>query len=371
MPPLTDPNIEIAALLLDLAEVYKPSPRYWGYKNAARSIRRHPEFLSELADKTILEIPGVGQASLRVIREFLDSGDSPTVARSVSTSGKAKEIEARQALRRNFLSAAMVKSVLSESRRGAVTRGDYLGDFQMHSKGSDGADTIETLAKGCIERGYRCMCVTDHSYGLPIAGGMQMKEIRAQHAEINGINKKFGGEFRVFKGIEANILQDGSLDLHPSELAEFDLVVASPHSNLRKSVDQTERMINAVSLPGVHILGHPRGRMFNSRAGVIADWPAVFKRAAEKGVAIEIDGDVSRQDLDFRVAIAAKKAGCAFALDSDAHAADQLWMADYAIAHARLAGIPKDRIVNCWPTDKIVEWSRTFRPLKSSNAKTG
>ena len=254
----------------------------------------------------------------------------------------------------------MVRKVLSEPKRGAVKREEYLGDFQMHSRGSDGTDTIEMLAKGCMKRGYRCMCVTDHSYGLPIAGGMKMDEMRAQHAEINKLNKKFGGEFRVFKGVEANILQDGSLDMDPSELPEFDLVVASPHSSLRKSIDQTERMLKAVSTPGVHILGHPRGRMFNSRAGVIADWTAVFKRAAETGVAIELDGDVSRQDLDYRVATAAKKAGCVFALDSDAHAANQLWMADYAIAHARLAGIPANRIINCWPAADILNWARTF-----------
>ena len=212
------------------------------------------------------------------------------------------------------------------------------------------------------------MCVTDHSYGLPIAGGMTMEEIRAQHAEINKLNKAFGGTFRILKGIEANIRQDGSLDMQPAELQEFDLVVASPHSSLRKTMDQTERMLAAVSLPGVHILGHPRGRVFNSRAGVLADWPKVFKRAAERGVAVEIDGDVSRQDLDFRIAAAANKAGCVFALDSDAHAADQLWMADYAIAHARLAGISKDRIINCWPVDRIVEWARTFRGMAASNS---
>ena len=130
----------------------------------------------------------------------------------------------------------------------------------MHSRGSDGADSIETLAQGCLKRGYRCMCVTDHSYGLPIAGGMTMDEIRAQHAEINKLNKEFGADFRIFKGVEANILKDGSLDMPPSELTAFDLVVASPHSSLRKSVDQTERMLAAVSIPGVHILGHPRGR---------------------------------------------------------------------------------------------------------------
>ena len=356
---MTDPNLDIAALLLDLSEAYRPSPKFWGYKNASRSIRHHPEFLADLTEKAILKIPGIGPASLRVVREYLDTGASPTVERVVTESGKRKEVDARRALRRNFLSAAMVRKVLSEPKRGAVRRDEYLGDFQMHSRGSDGADSIEVLAAGCLKRGYRCMCITDHSYGLPIAGGMKMEEMREQHAEINRLNKEFAGEFRVFKGVEANILQDGSLDMHPSELPEFDLVVASPHSSLRKSIDQTERMLKAVSTPGVHILGHPRGRMFNSRAGVIADWTAVFRRAAETGVAIELDGDVSRQDLDYRVAIAAKKTGCVFALDSDAHAADQLWMADYAIAHARLAGIPSSRIINCWPAADVLQWART------------
>jgi histidinol phosphatase-like PHP family hydrolase len=365
---MTDTNLAIAALLLDLSEAYRPSPKFWGYKNASRSIRRHQEFLSDLSEKEILKIPGVGPASMRVVREFLDTGESETVARIVAESGKTKEIEVRRALRRNFLSAAMVHKVLSAPKRGAVTREEYLGDFQMHSRGSDGSDTVEVLAKGCMKRGYRCMAVTDHSYGLPIAGGMKIEEMRAQHAEINALNKKFGGEFRIFKGVEANLLQDGSLDMDPSELPEFDLVVASPHSSLRKTIDQTERMVKAVSMPGVHILGHPRGRMFNSRAGVIADWTAVFKRAAETGVAIELDGDVSRQDLDYRMAAAAKKAGCVFALDSDAHAANQLWMADYAIAHARLAGIPASRIINCWPPADIFQWARTFPRSTASNA---
>jgi histidinol phosphatase-like PHP family hydrolase len=365
---VTDGNLDIAGLLLDLSEVYRPSARFWGYKNAARSIRRHPAFLSDLSDRDILQIPGVGPASLRVVREYLDAGESGTVAKILRESGKAKEIEARRALRKNFLSAAMVQRVLSEPKKGAVRREEYLGDFQMHSRGSDGADSIETLARACMERGYRCMGVTDHSYGLPIAGGMTMEELRAQHAEINRLNKEYGGSFVVFKGVEANILQDGSLDMHPSELTEFDLVVASPHSSLRKTIDQTERMLAAVSMPGVHILGHPRGRMFNSRAGVIADWPAVFTRAAQTRVAIEIDGDVSRQDVDYRLATAAMKAGCVFALDSDAHAANQLWMADYALAHARLAAIPCDRIINCWPASEILEWARTFRQVAASKA---
>jgi putative hydrolase len=186
---------------------------------------------------------------------------------------------------------------------------------------------------------------------------MSMEEMRAQRAEITALNTKYGAAFHVFQGVEANILIDGRLDMQPDELKELDLVVASPHSSLRKTFDQTERMLAAVAMPGVHILGHPRGRIFNTRLGIIADWPAVFRLAAKNGVAIELDGDVSRQDLDHRIARAAKKAGCLFALDSDAHAGDQLWMADYALAHARLAGIPADRIVNCWPPDKILEWA--------------
>jgi histidinol phosphatase-like PHP family hydrolase len=356
-PALEDPNQDIASLILDLAEVYRPSPRYWGYKRASRTIRRHPQFLSELTDAQILKIPNIGPATLRIVREFLDAGESPTANRILAGSGKDAEIEQRRAMRKNFLSAAMVEKVLSEPRKGAVRREEYLGDFQMHSRGSDGSDTVAQLAKGCRKRGYRCMAVTDHSYGLPIAGGMSMTELRAQRAEIKALNTTLGGEFHVLQGVEANILQDGQLDMKASELRALDLVVASPHSSLRKTIDQTGRMLTAVSLPGVHILGHPRGRMFNLRHGVIADWPKVFRKAAETGVAIEIDGDVSRQDLDFSLAMVAGKAGCVFALDSDAHAADQLWMADYAIAHARLAGIPAARIINCWPTDKLVEWA--------------
>ena len=115
-------------------------------------------------------------------------------------------------------------------------------------------------------------------------------------------------------------------------------------------------MLAAIENPAVRILAHPRGRITGSRAGVIADWDAVFARAATLGVAIEIDGDPARQDLDHHVARRALEAGCLFALDSDAHTTDQLWYADTALAHARLADIPGDRIVNCWPLDRLLTW---------------
>jgi len=204
-----------------------------------------------------------------------------------------------------------------------------------------------------MELGHGCLGITDHSYGLPIAGGVSMSDITRQHKEIDSLNSRFEGKFRVFKGIEANILADGELDLQPSERAVFEFVVASPHSVLRRAHDQTARMIAAVRAPGVAILGHPRGRMFNSRPGVAAEWPRIFEEAAKRRVAIELDGNWHRQDIDYELARHALEAGCIFALDSDAHSVGELRFTEYAIAHARLAGIPKERVINCWTNEEL------------------
>jgi histidinol phosphatase-like PHP family hydrolase len=133
-------------------------------------------------------------------------------------------------------------------------------------------------------------------------------------------------------------------------------VVTSPHSVLRSPADQTPRMVAAVNVRGVHVLGHPRGRIYGSRPGVTAEWDEVFAVAAKSGVAIELDGDPARQDLDYSLARRVVDAGCLFALDSDAHAPDQLSYAETAIAHARLAGIPPERVINCWPVDRLLAW---------------
>jgi histidinol phosphatase-like PHP family hydrolase len=149
--------------------------------------------------------------------------------------------------------------------------------------------------------------------------------------------------------------------MEPAELRQLELVVAAPHSALRTATDQTARMINAVKTAGVHILGHPRGRKSGSRPGVTADWDRVFAAATRANVAIEIDGDPSRQDIDFELAKRAVDAGCLFALDSDAHATRELAYAETAIAHARLAGVPTERVVNCWPVERLLEWLESRR----------
>ena len=233
---------------------------------------------------------------------------------------------------------------------------DYRGDLQMHSEWSDGYPTVQQIAEACLQRGYRYAAVTDHSHGLKIAGGMSMAEAADQRRAIDDVNAHLGARFRLLQGIEANIDAAGQLDLSDDEAAVFDVVLAAPHSRLRRNEDQTERMIAAVAHPAVRILAHPRGRITGSRAGVIANWDAVFAAAVQRGVAIEIDGDPARQDLDHTLAARALEAGCLFALDSDAHTADQLSYAETAVAHARLAGIPVDRIVNCWPVDRLLAW---------------
>src|SRR2546428_5734592 len=130
------------------------------------------------------------------------------------------------------------------------------------------------------------------------ARGVSMARLFEQHIEIDRLNKKYKGRFRLIKGIEANIRADGSVDMTPTELRQLELVVAAPHSALRTANDQTARMVAAVKTPGVHILGHPRGRKYGSRPGVTANWDRVFAAARKSGVAIEIDGDPSRQDVD-------------------------------------------------------------------------
>jgi histidinol phosphatase-like PHP family hydrolase len=184
-----------------------------------------------------------------------------------------------------------------------------------------------------------------------------MEELAQQHRDIDRLNRRHKGRFRLLKGIEANIRADGTIDMTSDELRQLEIVVAAPHSTLRSPADQTARMITAVNAAGVHILGHPRGRMYGSRPGVTADWDRVFEAAARSNVAVEIDGDPSRQDIDYSLAQRAVKAGCLFALDSDAHSTGELQYAETAIAHARLASVPADRVINCWPLDRLLEWA--------------
>ena len=357
--PGGDVNLAIAGALLDLAGVQDGERQRHAYTRAAYAVLASELPLSErVRDGALEKIRYVGPSSERIVHEVLQTGASATVAAAVRESARRADVERRRTLRDGFLSQAVAEWLLAAPLDGAVDLADYRGDFQMHSSYSDGDQTLDEIVRACLALGYGCAAVTDHSYGLPVAHGMSMEAAARQHAEIDALNARYAKRFRLFKGVEANILPDGSLDLQEDERRLFEIVVAAPHSGLRGTADQTSRMVAAVSQPHVHILGHPRGRRFNARGGVHADWPRVFDAAARHGVAIEIDGSIERQDVDAGLAARAVAAGCTIALDSDAHAPLELVFARMAIAHARLARIPPDRVVNCWSDARILEWSR-------------
>lgn len=354
---MRDVNLELGGLLLDMATLAGNSQRAWGYKRAAKAVFRLDRHVTPLIEtNTFKAVPGIGPTTDRIARELIFDGKSAFVEESIRAAGKEEAIASLRAFRRHFISRATMEEVLA--RRGAPSRARYRGDFQMHSIWSDGSETLESVVEACLARGYQCAGMTDHSYGLPIAGGMTMARAESQHAEIDTLNARFKGRFRLFKGIEANIRQDGTVDMEPHELQQFEFVVASPHSWLRKSIDQTARMVGAVSQPGVCILGHPQGRRFNVRPGVDADWDRVFEIAARRQVAIEIDGSWDRQDVHYALAARALDLGCIFALDSDAHSHPELDFIEISLAHAKLAGIPEDRIINYWPERKFRSWAK-------------
>jgi len=352
-----DVNLALAGLLFDLAFLAGENQRAWGYKRAAKAVLRLDQQITPLVQaNTFRAVAGIGPTTDRIARELIHDGHSGFVEQSVLESGKGDKVAALRALRQHFLSRAAVQEILA--RPGEPSSRTYRGDFQMHSVWSDGAEPLDSIVAACLARGQRCAGITDHSYGLPIAGGMSMEQAVEQHTAIDALNRQYAGRFRMYKGIEANIRADGSIDMEPHELRQFEFVVASPHSLLRKSIDQTSRMVGAVSQPGVAILGHPMGRRYNVRAGVNADWDQVFEVAAARDVAIELDGSFDRQDLHYELATRALAKGCLFALDSDAHAHPELAFSEIAIAHARLAGIPPDRIINYWPEKKLMGWMR-------------
>jgi len=353
-----DVNAAVGGYLRDLAFAQSTPPKMFGYKRAAAAIFRLEIPLTEFVDAggVLTNIPGIGPGSARVIAEVLETGQSPTVERAIDASGNRPDIERRRAMRAHFLSRAEVLRILDDPSYGEPQPTQYHGDLQMHSEWSDGRDSLRQICQACEARGYAYAAVTDHSHGLAIAGGISMEEAAEQRREIEGLNASSSGRFRLLHGVEANISATGTLDLSAEEATQFEIVLAAPHSILRKTHDQTGRVLTAVRNPAVRILAHPRGRITGSRAGVVADWDAVFAACADTRVAIEIDGDPARQDLDFTLAGRALAAGCHFALDSDAHTTEQFTYAETALAHARLAGIPHERIVNCWPLDRVLAW---------------
>ncbi len=221
---------------------------------------------------------------------------------------------------------------------------DMKGDMQMHSTWSDGAMDIEALARHVMEHyPYTYIVLTDHSVSSRIAGGKDEKSFRKQFVEIDRINQKLGKKF-IRKGVEVDILPDGSLDLKDDLLTEMDWVCASIHSGFAH--DNTTRLVKACQHPYVNCIGHPSGRLIGKREAYEVDWKKLFSAAARTGTAIEINAQPDRMDLNDMLARQAREAGVMLTISTDSHAADNFAFMECGIAVARRAGCKAGDVLN-------------------------
>lgn len=233
---------------------------------------------------------------------------------------------------------------------------DIAGDLQCHSDESDGTAPLEEMAMAAEKAGRRWLLLTDHSSGLGVARGLSPERIRDQGRRIDEWNTS-GKGIRILKGIEAEIMADGSLDLPDDVLSELDVVVAAVHSSLRQDREKiTRRYKKALANPYVHILAHPTGRLIGERDGTSPDWEAVLAEAVKTGTILELNANPYRLDLPEGLAARACELGAFFAISSDAHSEKQLEYMHFGVSLARRAWIPPERIVNTWDVDKLLQW---------------
>ena len=237
-----------------------------------------------------------------------------------------------------------------------VTAADIRGMLHVHSTYSDGADSLEAMARAVQEHGFEYMGIADHSQAAAYAGGLSVAEVQRQWEEIDRLNEELA-PFRIFKGIESDILSDGSLDYDDDLLAQFDFVVASVHSQFNLSRDaMTARIVRAIEHPATTIVGHLTGRLLLNREGYAVDVEQIIEAAARCGVALEINAHPSRLDLDWRHVKKARDQGVQIAVNTDAHSVAGLDHLGYGIGIARKGWLRAADIPNALSCEAIAAW---------------
>ena len=295
------------------------------------------ELKSRSAAGTLTELPGIGSATEAVIRETLE-GELPEYLKSL-------EDKATEPL----------------AAGGLDMRAALRGDLHSHSDWSDGGSSIQEMVVTAMDLGHEYLVLTDHSPRLKIANGLSTERLSKQLGVIDSINSAVG-DFRLLKGIEVDILDDGSLDQSAEMLRRLDLRVASVHSKLAMpAAPMTRRMVAAVENPQTNVLGHCTGRLVEGSRGTRAqsafDASAVFEACAAHGVAVEINARPERRDPPDELVALAMEIGCLFSIDSDAHAPGQLDFQIYGCARAEQLGVPVERIVNTWEMGRLLAWA--------------
>ncbi len=239
-----------------------------------------------------------------------------------------------------------------------ITIDQIRGEVHSHTDWSDGRATLRQMAEAARVRGYEYWCVTDHSIGLGVTGGVDGERLLQQRREIDALNAEYadaGHEFRLLQGVELEVLADGTLALSDDVLAQLDIVVASIHTGQRQDRETiTARCLNAVRNPHVDILGHPTGRLIGRRPPSDLDLEAVLAACAETGTVVEINADPARLDLSGIHARRAVALGCKLAINCDAHATDGIDNLPYGIATARRGWVRADDVINTRPLTEML-----------------
>ena len=322
--------------------------RIQAFRNAAAVILPlpHDDVAARAEAGTLTELAGIGPSTAAVITDAVQGVMPERLAKLEAAFGP------------------LVKG-------GDEVRALLRGDLHSHSDWSDGGSPIEEMAFTAIELGHEYQVLTDHSPRLTVANGLSVERLRRQLGVVDAINAHLaetgaGQDFTLLKGIEVDILDDGSLDQTDELLAQLDVRVASVHSKLRmEKAPMTKRMIGAIENPRMNVLGHCTGRMVMGNRGTRPpsefDAKAVFAACVEHDVAVEINSRPERRDPPTKLLELARDMGCLFSIDSDAHAPGQLDFLQYGAERAHEAGIDPDRIVNTWPRQRLLEWANPGR----------
>ena len=329
---------EAATVLAEIAYLLRhkegQAHRARAFSRAANILLRDKPDLPTLRQTENLEsIESVGGGIARVLAELVDTGRSTYLERLQQ---ETKEKEGPQ-----------LQSTLA--------RTGYRGDLHTHTDWSDGRATVLEMAQSADSLGYEYLGITDHSPRITIVNGLGPERLAAQAIQIADAQKRLQ-RTTLLQGSEVDILEDGTLDLPDEVLAQLHVVIASPHVKLRmEPAAMTERMLRALENRYVDVIGHPTGRRIGSREGATYDFDRVFRRAAECGVALEIDTDPARMDLSPDLAKLAASVGCRLTLDSDAHAPEELLYVDQGIWMARRAGLSEQQLLNWLPLAELQE----------------
>jgi len=231
---------------------------------------------------------------------------------------------------------------------------DIQGDLHVHTNWSDGAASLEEMARAARARGYRYLVISDHTKSLGVARGLTPERLRQQRAEIERLNATFS-DFRVLQGAEVEIKADGSLDFPDEVLAELDVVVASVHSGLRQERERiTARLVSAMRNPHVDIIGHPSGRILGQREASAVDMDELLRVAAETGTCLEVNAQPVRLDLDDVHIRRAIEMGVKLAINSDAHSVGGLDVMRYGVATARRGWAEAKDVINTRPLEELL-----------------